>query len=162
MGVFCSGKYSGVFGSIREFWGVFENFDFVGCVGVGGGYGAPRPGCAFHGEKIPRYGNVFPPNLPFRPPARKIPPRPAVLFIPPSPPGLTSTRVKQKPRKNIPGLGFGLKGYKSSVASALTCSNRCCNFSRMEACCSGLALCQNVRTITSGVAPRTGSKSLTR
>lgn len=41
-----------------------------GCGGVGGGYGATRPGCALYGEKIPRTGDVFPGKCPFRPSAR--------------------------------------------------------------------------------------------
>lgn len=49
-------------------------------MGVGGGYGAPRPGCPLYGKKIHRTGDVFSEEYPFRPPARKIPPRPAELF----------------------------------------------------------------------------------
>lgn len=70
-------EYSGVLGSFGEYW---IKLAWGGCVGVGGGYVAPRPGCAFHAGKIPRYGNVFPPNHPFRPPTRTNTARPAVLL----------------------------------------------------------------------------------
>ena len=102
MGVFSSGSYWGVFGSIREYLKILILW---GCVGVGGGYGAPRPGCALYGEKIPRPGDVFPGKYPFRPPARKFPPRPAVLLssTQPTPPG-----QNKKPRKNPRGSAFGL------------------------------------------------------
>ena len=79
-----TGEYSGVFGSCGKYW---IKLVWGGCGGVGGGYVAPRPGCAFHAEKIPRYDDVFPGKYPFRPSARKIPPTPPCCFLPPSPSG---------------------------------------------------------------------------
>ena len=72
---------------------------------MGGGYVAPRPGCPFHGGKNARYGDIFPGKYPFRPPARKFPPRPVVLL------SSTQPRVDFRPGKikapeESPGLGF--------------------------------------------------------
>lgn len=98
-----TGEYSGVLGSFGEYliksaWG--------GCTGVGGGYVAPRPGCAFHGGKKPRYDDIFPGKYPFRPPARKIPPAPPCCFLPPSPSGLTSLGQNKSPGRILRGSDF--------------------------------------------------------
>ena len=75
-------------------------------MGVGGGYVAPRPGCAFHGGKNARYGDVFPGKYPFRPPARKIPARPVVLFSSTQPVRVDFRPDKIKAPEEYPGARF--------------------------------------------------------
>ena len=83
-----------------------------GCAGVGGGYVAPRPGCAFHGGKIPRYGDVFPGNTPrpgntHRPaPGKFRPSRRAALFHPARPPPGQNKSPGRIPRGSDLGLCF--------------------------------------------------------
>lgn len=72
-------------------------------MGVGGGYGAPRPGCALYGEKIPRYGDVFPGKYLFRPSARKIPARPVVLLSSAQPARVDFRPGKIKAPEEYPG-----------------------------------------------------------
>ena len=91
-----TGEYSGVLGSFGEY---LIKLTWGGCGGVGGGYGAPRPGCVFHAEKIPRPGDVFPPKSPIPSARPKIPARPPCCSLPPSPPGLSSARTNKSPGK---------------------------------------------------------------
>lgn len=87
-------------GSCGEYW---IKWAWGGCVGVGGGYVAPRPGCALYGEKIPRYGDVFPGKSPHFPPARKIPPRPVVLLSSTQPARVDFRPGKIKAPEEYPG-----------------------------------------------------------
>lgn len=85
-------------GSNGEHW-IFRAWG--GFRGVGGGYVAPRSGYVLYGEKIPRYGDVYPGKYPFRPPAEN---------IRPVPPGCSSTSHpvlgKIKAPEEYPGLRF--------------------------------------------------------
>ena len=69
---------------------------------MGGGYGAPRPGCALYAEKITRYGDVYPGKYPFsrRP---ENPTRPAGLFSSTQPARVDFRPDKIKAPEEYPG-----------------------------------------------------------
>ena len=80
MGVFSSGKHWGVFGSIREFWGVLDKIGVGWVCGCGWWVWCAPPGLCVPRRKNPPLRQCFPTKSPRPDVHPEIPARPAVLL----------------------------------------------------------------------------------